>query len=198
MRLQVEQRMQTEPGQVTELLSAWSQGDKHALEELLPLVYGELHRLANRYMRNEGPGHTLQSTALVNEAYLKMISSSGDARIEWQNSAHFFGVAASIIRNLLVDHARARRTGKRGGGLREVTVDEAIANPEKADLDLEALDSALKRLAILDNQQALIIELRFFAGLSVEETAEVLHISRSTVKRNWIMAKTWIYRELTA
>lgn len=185
-------------GEVTQLLAAWSQGDRRALETLLPLVYSELHRLADRYMRNEAAGHTLQSTALVNEAYLRMVDASGSSQIEWQNRAHFFGVAASVIRNLLVDHARARRTEKRGGGGRAVTIDDRIAAPDRTNLDLEALDGALERLAALDPQQARIVELRFFGGLSIEETAEVLHISTSTVKRNWAMAKTWIYRELTS
>jgi RNA polymerase sigma factor (TIGR02999 family) len=184
-------------GEVTELLAAWCRGNKHALEQLVPLIYGELHRLAARSMRNEESGHTLQSTALVNEVYLRMVDSSGSPRMQWQNRVHFFAVASSIIRNILVDHARARRTGKRGSGARAITIDDAIASPQTSNLDLEALDDALERLANLDAQQARIVELRFFGGLSIEETAEVLNISRSTVKRHWIMARTWIYRDLS-
>ena len=192
-----EQTPESSPAQVTQLLTAWSRGDRDALEELVPLVYSELHRLASRHMRREEVGHTLQSTALVNEAYLKMVNSSGSSHIAWRNRAHFFAVAAGIIRNLLIDHARAHRAEKRGGGVRSVTIDERVAAPERTDLNLHALDGALERLAALDAKQARIVELRFFGGLSLDETAEVMHISRSSVKRDWAMAKTWLYRELS-
>jgi RNA polymerase sigma factor (TIGR02999 family) len=181
------------PDDVTQLLEHWSHGDRHALERLMPLVYGELHRLAQRYLRRERSDHTLQSTALVHEAYLRMVDQKN---VRWQNRAHFFGVAAQSIRHILVDHARSHLAAKRGAGAAKLSLDEAIGVPEKREVDLLALDRALEGLAALDPQQGRIVELRFFGGLSIEETAEVLHISPATVKRDWVMAKAWLYQEL--
>jgi RNA polymerase sigma factor (TIGR02999 family) len=179
---------------VTQLLVNWSNGDRQALEQLTPLVYGELRRLASRYLRRERPGHTLQSTALVHEAYLRLI----DQRyVRWQNRAHFFGIAAQLIRRILVDHARAHQAQKRGADAPVLSLDEAVAAPEKRDLNLVALDDALNDLARIDPQQGRIVELRFFTGLSIEETAEVLGISPATVKRDWVVAKAWLHRELS-
>jgi RNA polymerase sigma factor (TIGR02999 family) len=181
------------PDDVTQLLENWSNGDREALERLMPLVYGELHRLAQRYLRRERSDHTLQSTALVHEAYLKMVDQKN---VRWQNRAHFFGVAAQSIRHILVDHARSHLAAKRGAGAAKLSLDEAIGVPEKKEVDLLALDQALEGLAALDPQQGRIVELRFFGGLSIEETAEVLHISSATVKRDWVMAKAWLYQSL--
>ena len=181
-------------GDVTQLLVQARAGDRAALDGLMPLVYDELRLIAARYLRKERPGHTLQSTALVNEAYLRLV----DQRSGWQNRAHFFGVAARIIRSLLVDHARARLASKRGGAKLTVCLDEAIALPGERELHLIAVDDALTALSRIDEQQSRIVELRFFGGLTIEETSEVLKISPSTVKRDWILAKTWIFRELSA
>ena len=182
------------PGAVTELLRAWSDGDEGALERLTPLVEAELRRLARTYMRRERRGHTLQTTALVNEAFLRLI----DARsVGWQDRAHFIGIAARLMRRVLVDHARARAYRKRGGGVQRVTLDERlIGSAEPAWLNLIALDRALEGLAAVDARKSRVIELRFFGGLSVEETAEVLHVSPDTVKRDWRLAKLWLLREL--
>ena len=179
---------------VTRLLVEWSHGDQGALEQLTPLVYSELRRLADRYLRRERPGHTLQSTALVHEAWMKLIDQRN---VQWQNRAHFFGVAAQLIRRILVDYARHRHAAKRGAYACKLSLDEAIAVPQKRDLDLVALDDALEGLAKLDAQQSRMVELRFFAGLSIEETAEVLHVSPATVKRDWVAAKAWLYREMS-
>jgi RNA polymerase sigma factor (TIGR02999 family) len=181
------------PGAVTELLRAWSDGDDGALARLTPLVETELRRLARGYMGRERRGHTLQPTALVNEAFLRLT----DARqIRWQDRAHFLGISARLMRRVLVDHARARGFRKRGGGAQRVTLDEGrIASPEPA-LDLVALDRALEALAADDVRKSRVIELRFFGGLSVEETAEVLHVSPQTIKRDWRLAKLWLLREL--
>jgi RNA polymerase sigma factor (TIGR02999 family) len=181
-------------GEVTQLLEQWRNGDRAALDRLIPLVYRELRLIAARFLRMERPGHTLQSTALVHEAYVKLIDQE---RFDWRSRAQFFGVAATIIRNILVDHARARKAAKRGGPQPAISLDEALAFPERRDLEVLAVDDALLSLARLDEQQARITELRFFAGLSLDETAEALGISVSTVKRDWILAKTWILRELT-
>ncbi len=178
---------------VTQLLVSWGNGDQQALERLIPLVYGELHRLADRYLRRERPGHTLQSTALVHEAWMKMIDQRN---VHWQNRAHFFGVAAQMIRRILVDYARNRHAEKRGGHAYKLSLDDAIEMPKQRDLDLVVLDDALEGLAKVDPQQSRIVELRFFAGLSIEETAEVLRISPATVKRDWVSAKAWLYREM--
>lgn len=179
---------------VTQLLVRWSNGDHDALEQLMPLVYGELRRLASRYLRRERPDHTLQSTALVHEAFLKLVDQQN---VHWQNRAHFFGVAAQMIRRILVDHARGHRAAKRGGGAWKLSLDEAIAEQQRHDIDLVSLDDALTSLSELDPQQGKIVELRFFTGLSIEETAEVLGISPATVKRDWTTAKAWLYRDLT-
>jgi RNA polymerase sigma factor (TIGR02999 family) len=181
------------PDDVTQLLENWSNGDREALERLMPLVYDELHRLARGYLRRERSDHTLQSTALVHEAYLRMVDQKN---VRWQNRAHFFGVAAQSIRHILVDHARSHLAAKRGAGAAKLSLDEAIGVPEKKEVDLLALDQALEGLAALDPQQGRIVELRFFGGLSIEETAEVLHISTATVKRDWVMAKAWLYQNL--
>lgn len=179
---------------VTQLLVNWSNGDQAALEELTPLVYGELRRLASRYLRRERPDHTLQSTALVHEAYMRLIDQRS---VRWQNRAHFFGVAAQLIRRILVDHARSRMAAKRGSAVCKLSLDEAIETPGARDLDLAALDDALTALATIDPQQSRIVELRFFTGLSIDETAEVLHISPATVKRDWTTAKAWLFREIS-
>jgi RNA polymerase sigma factor (TIGR02999 family) len=157
-------------------------------------VYDELRRLARRYLQQERPGHTLQSTALVHEAYLRLV----DQNVSWQNRAHFFGIAAQMMRRILVDHARSRSAAKRGDGACRVTLDEGLVALAERDLDLVALDAALTNLAKIDPQQAKIVELRFFAGLSIEDTSEALHISPATVKRDWAMAKAWLHREMKA
>jgi RNA polymerase sigma factor (TIGR02999 family) len=180
--------------EVTRLLVSWSKGDQKALEELTPLVYAELRRLAGRFLRRERSDHTLQSTALVHEAFLRLIDQRS---VQWQNRAHFFGVAAQLIRRILVDYARSRQTAKRGADAVKLSLDDAMVVAEKRDLDLVALDDALNNLARLDPQQSRIVELRFFTGLSIEETAEVLGVSPATVKRDWVTAKALLYRELS-
>jgi RNA polymerase sigma factor (TIGR02999 family) len=183
--------MTPSPQQITQLLVAWSSGDQAALDELMPLVYGELRRIARRYMAGQPTGHTLQTTALINEAYLKLV---GQEDKRWQNRAHFFGVAAQAMRHILVDYARARHAAKRGGEARAVSLDD-LATTEKT-AELLALDDALKSLAELAPRQSQVVELRYFGGLSVEETAEVLKVSTVTVTRDWRMAKAWLLREL--
>jgi RNA polymerase sigma-70 factor (ECF subfamily) len=178
---------------VTQLLQDWSQGKDAALEELLPLVHQELRRLARRYMFGERPGHTLQATALVNEAYLRLVNSR---QVNWQNRAHFFAISAQLMRRILVDYARARGYQKRGGGIPKVTLDEALMGLEEKRRDLVALDDALKTLAGVDPRKSKVIELRFFGGLSVEETAGVLKVSPETVLRDWRLAKAWLTREM--
>jgi RNA polymerase sigma factor, TIGR02999 family len=179
---------------VTEMLAEWSDsGNREALDKLMPVVYDELRRQASRYLRRERLGHTLQTTALVNEAYLRLI---GQAEVRWQNRAHFFGIAAEIMRRILVDHARKRYAAKRGGEPLRVTLNEALNASDEPNVDLIAVDAALTRLAQLDQQQARVVELRFFGGLNVPETAQVLGISERTVKRDWNVAKAWIRREL--
>jgi RNA polymerase sigma-70 factor (ECF subfamily) len=179
---------------VTRLLLKWTEGDKQALEDLLPLVYDELRRLAKSYLQRERPGHTLQSTALVHEAYMRLV----DQNVSWQSRAHFFGIAAQMMRRILVDHARGKNAAKRGDGAVQVTLDEGLVAANERDVNVLALDAALTKLAALDAQQGQIVELRFFAGLSIEETAEILKISPATVKRDWAMAKAWLYREMQA
>ncbi len=181
------------PREVTQLLIDWSNGDQNAFEKLLPLVYSELRRLAARHLARERRNHTLQSTAVVHEAYLRLIDQN---RVQWKNRAQFFGVASQMIRRILVDHARSHQAAKRGSGAIKLSLDEAMAVPGGKDLDLVALDDALRSLAERDEQQARIVELRFFGGLSIEETAEVIGVSPATVKRDWAMAKAWLYREL--
>ena len=177
---------------ITELLSKWTGGDSAALEALIPLVYNELHRLAHRYLRGEKQGHTLQSTALVNEAYLRLVSQA-PGRID--SRAHFLGVAAHLMRQILVDHARAQRAAKRDGGQR-IELVEALHPQQGEDIDLIALDEALENLARLDPDQCRVVEMRFFGGLSVEETATAMGISAATVKREWATARVWLSREL--
>lgn len=179
---------------VTQLLVDWRNGDQAAFEQLMPVVYDELRRIAKRYMSREASHHTLQTTALVNEAYLRLVNQQD---VEWQNRAHFFAISAQIMRHLLVDHARARNYAKRGGGAIQVSLNEEIASVADETVDLLALDEALTRLAAVDARKSRIVELRFFGGLSVEETAEVLNVSAITIKREWLKAKAWLYRELS-
>jgi RNA polymerase sigma factor (TIGR02999 family) len=180
--------------QITHLLLDWNNGDAQALERLMPLVQNELHRLAHRYMAGERPGHPLQTTALVNEAYLRLIDTS---RVQWRNRAHFYAVSAQLMRRILVDVARARNKLKRGGGGVLVSLDEALDISHEPSADLIALDEALVKLAGLDQRKSKVVELRFFGGLTVEETAEVLNVSAITVMRDWEMAKVWLLRELS-
>lgn len=182
------------PQEITQLLMNWSQGDKAALDQLVPLVYPELRRLAKRHMRREAPGHTLETSALINEAYLKLVDQQN---VEWQNRAHFFAVAAQVMRHILVDHARTRNYAKRGGGATKLPLDEATALTAQRAAELIALDDALKDLSALDPRRSQIIELRFFGGLSMEETAEVMNISPSTVQREWRAAKAWLHHTMT-
>jgi RNA polymerase sigma factor (TIGR02999 family) len=179
--------------EITQLLLAWNEGDGQALDQLMPLVHQELHRLAHRYMAGERPGHPLQTTALVNEAYVRLIDSS---RVRWQNRAHFFAVSAQLMRRILVDVARARKKLKRGGDAIQVSLDEAMDIAHEPSADLIALDEALTTLAAFDDRKSKVVELRFFGGLSIEETAEVLKVSAVTVMRDWAMAKVWLLREL--
>ena len=179
-------------GDVSKLLRAWRDGDQSALQKLTPIVYSELHRLARRYMRAERVGHSLQTTALVNEAYMRLVDYK---RMQWQNRAHFFAVSAQLMRRILVDHAR-RRNLKRGGGLKKVSLEDTAILGGSPGADLVALDDALKQLAKLDPRKAQVVEMRFFGGLSVEETAEVLKVSPVTVMRDWSTARAWLYREL--
>jgi RNA polymerase sigma factor (TIGR02999 family) len=174
------------------LLRAWSEGDQIALERLTPIVYDELRRVARNYMRRERPGHSLQTTALVNEAYMRLVDYK---RMQWQNRAHFFAVSAQLMRRILVEHAR-RRNLKRGGAIPRVSLEEAADIGDGQDPDLVALDLAMNTLAEIDPRKVRVVEMRFFGGLSVEETAEVLKVSTVTVKRDWRAAKIWLYREL--
>lgn len=180
--------------QITQMLLAWGGGDRAALDELTPIVYDELRRLARSYMRRQNPGHTLQTTALVNEAYLRLIDSS---RINWQNRTHFFAMAARLMRRILVDFARARNSLKRGGDLQKVSLEDALAVPLEQETNLIALDEALKNLADLNPRQSQIVELRYFGGLGEEEIAAALEISVRTVRRDWSVARAWLYRELS-
>ena len=180
--------------EVTGLLQAWSAGDEEALQRLTPLVFRELHRAARHYMAGERTGHTLQATALINEVYLRLI----DARqMDWQNRAHFFGICGQLMRRILTDFARSRRYQKRGGGVAPMPLDEALMVGSQPDRDLVALDDALKRLALVDERKGRVVELRFFGGLDVKETAEVLKVSKETVMRDWKLAKVWLLRDLS-
>jgi RNA polymerase sigma-70 factor (ECF subfamily) len=181
------------PQEVTQLLQAWCHGDQAALGQLAPLVYDELHRLAHRYMLRERAGHTLQTSALVNEAYLRLIDAN---QVEWQNRAHFFAISANLMRRILVDFARSRGYQKRGGNVQKVEFDDARVPSPRQGADLIAVDDALNTLAAFDARQARVVELRFFGGLSEEETAEVLGVSTRTVKRDWAVAKAWLMREM--
>ena len=181
------------PKEITQLLVDWSGGDRAALNELMPLVYDELRRLAHHYMSRERPGHTIQTTALVNEAYLRLVDQKN---VSWQNRAHFFGIAAQLMRRILIDYARKHRSAKRGGEVRLVSLDEAAVMTEERAAELTALDEALNNLASFDPQQSRIVELRFFGGLTIEETAEVMKLSVDMVKREWSTARGWLYREM--
>jgi len=181
------------PHEVTQLLVDWSNGDQAALDRLMPLVDQELHRLAHHYMRQEKPGHTLQTTALVNEAYLKLVDQR---QMHWKNRTHFFALSAQLMRRILVDHARKRKYAKRGGDAQKITLDEAMVVSRQPGRDLVALDQALEELAALDPRKGKVVELKFFGGLTAEETAEVLDVSPLTVKRDWKMAKAWLFDSL--
>jgi RNA polymerase sigma-70 factor, ECF subfamily len=178
---------------ITQLLIAWREGDAGALEELMPLVYQELHRLAQRYLGREHRQHTLQTTALVHEAYLRLVNQQ---EVAWQDRIHFFAVAARVMRRILVDHARARHYQKRGAGARHVALDEALEVSDARAAEVVALDEALESLATFDERKSRLVELRFFGGLSIEETAAVLQVSAGTVMRDWTLAKTWLQREI--
>jgi RNA polymerase sigma factor (TIGR02999 family) len=182
------------PHGITQLLKAWGNGEQEALEQLIPLIYSELHRLAHRYMEWERNAHTLQSTALVHEAYERLIDLK---EVSWQNRAHFFGVSARLMRRVLVDYARSRRYSKRGGEWRQVPLNEAVAVFRDRRTDVVALDDALSTLAGIDPRKSRVVEMRFFGGLSIRETAEVLNVSPETVLRDWRLAKVWLLRELS-
>ena len=178
---------------ISHLLNEWNAGDEQALDTLTPLVYEELRRQAAHYLRRERPGHTLQTTALIHEAYLRLIDAKD---VNWQSRAHFFAVAANVMRRVLVEHARRRDADKRGGSQIRVELDEALVIADEDGVDLLAIDEALDRLAVVDPQQAHVVELRFFSGLSVEETAAALGVSPKTVKRDWSVARAWLRREI--
>ena len=179
---------------VTNLLVRWRQGDEQALDALIPLVYGELRALAHHYLRAERPGNTLQSTALVHEAYVRLVGHEPPAL---QNRAHFFGVAARLMREILVEHARAQQAAKRGGGAARLSLEDALEVAQPMDVDVLRLDDALKELARVDERQSRIVELRYFTGLSLDETADVLGISPATVSREWTIARAWLYRQMS-
>ena len=179
---------------VSQLLEAWGAGDQAALDELMPLVYDELRRIAHRHLGRERVGHTLQTSALVNEAYLKLVN---EREMRWQNRAHFFAIAARLMRLILVDYARGRNRARRGGGAQRVSLDEALAVADEQATDVLALDEALNRLAAFDERKSRVVELRYFSGLSVEETAAVLQVAPVTVMREWRLAKAWLHRMLT-
>ena len=188
------------PDEITEMLRAWGEGDREALEALVPRVYDELHRQAHRYLRGERHNHTLQTSALINEAYIRL---AGQKDVQWQNRTHFFGIAASIMRRILVDYARAQQRVKRGGNDEELPLDVALSvvaemTNEQTKIDLILLNNALDKLSEIDERQARIVELRYFSGLTLEETAQVLDVSEMTVKRDWNVAKAWLRREITS
>ncbi len=185
--------MHRSPAEVTQLLTAWSQGNEAAGNELMPVVYKQLHRLAHRYLRRERPDHTLEATALVHEAYLQLVDQRN---VQWQSRAHFFGIAAQLMRRILVEYARRRSAAKRGSGEPKLSLGEHAGWSAERNVELVALDEALTRLATIDPQQSRLVELRFFGELTVEETAEVLSVSPRTVKREWRIAKAWLRREL--
>ena len=185
--------MSESSGDITALLGQWQGGSQSALDQLTPLVYRELRRLAQSYLRRERPGHTLQGTALVHEAYLRLVDQR---QVQWRDRSHFFALSAELIRRILVDHARSKMAEKRGGDQVKFSLEEGMDAPVPGDLDLIALDDALQVLARTDFQQSRIVELRYFAGLSIEETADVLHISPATVKRDWVVAKAFLKREM--
>jgi RNA polymerase sigma-70 factor, ECF subfamily len=185
--------MKPSSNEVSRLLLDWSNGDRAALDKLVPLVHDELHRLAHHYMRQERAGHTLQTTALVNEAYMRLIDQRS---VRWQSRAHFFAIAAQLMRRILVDYARSRRYAKRGGEARQVTFDESVLVSPQKGAELIAVDDALTDLAARDSRKSQIVELRFFGGLNIEETAEVMRLSASTVQREWRSAKAWLYEAI--
>lgn len=180
--------------EVTQLLIEWSNGDTAALDKLVPLIHEELRRLAHHYMSRERPGHTLQTTALVDEAYLRLVNRKD---VHWQNRAHFFAIAANLMRSILVDHARSHASAKRGGATRKIQLDEAMVVSRERAAEVVALDEALNELATFDEPQSRIVELRFFGGLSIEETAEVMDVSPATIKREWRSARAWLYERLS-
>ena len=180
--------------EVTALLAAWGAGDSSALVQLLPIVHDELRRLARRMMRRERGGHTLQTTALVNEAYMRLVDLT---QVRWQDRTHFFAMSARLMRRILVDHARSRKYLKRGGGFRQVTLDDGFMMAGEGGADLVALNDALETLSQIDPRKSQVVELRFFGGLSVEETAQALHVSNETIMRDWRLAKAWLLRELS-
>lgn len=186
--------MDCSPQGVTELLVAWSNGDKNARDQLMTIVYQELHRLAHHYMKRESPGHTLQTSALVNEAFVRLVDQRN---VQWQNRAHFFGIAAQMMRRILVDYARQRRYAKRGGGAPRMALDDALIISEERSAEVIELHEALEKLVEFDPRKSQIVELRFFGGLSIEETADVLAVSPGTVMRDWTLAKAWLRREMT-
>jgi RNA polymerase sigma factor (TIGR02999 family) len=181
------------PNEVTQSLLDWSAGDKAAVDRLMPVVYDELRKLAHYHMGRERRGHTLQTSALVNEAYLRLIDQKS---VQWQNRAHFFGIASQMMRRILVDHARSRQYAKRGGGGHRVSLDEALLVCEERVAEVVALDDALTSLAVIDKRKSQIVEMRFFGGLSIDEAAEVLAVSPGTVMRDWTLAKAWLHREI--
>jgi len=183
----------TSPNEITQQLIAWSKGDAAALEKLITAVYQELRRMADHYLRGERAGHSLQPTALVHEAYLRLIDQT---KVEWHNRAHFFGVAAQMMRRILIDHAKARHRAKRGGAAVKVSLDEGAVFSQERAAELVALDDALQELSKVDERKSRIVELRYFGGLTVEETAQVLGISDKTVMRDWNLAKAWLYQQL--
>jgi RNA polymerase sigma factor (TIGR02999 family) len=181
------------PQEITQLLLSWSKGDREALDRLIPLVHPELKRLARRYMARENPGHTLQTSALINEAYLRLVDHQN---VKWQDRAHFFAAAAQVMRHILIDHARRHRYGKRGGGAQHLPLDDVAVVSQQRATQLVALDAALTRLAAVDPRKSRIVELRFFGGLTIEETAEVMELSPVTVSREWRSAKAWLHVEI--
>jgi RNA polymerase sigma-70 factor, ECF subfamily len=186
--------MAAKPNDITQLLLKWSEGSSAALEDLIPLIYPELRRLARKYMQRENPAHTLQTSALINEAYVRLVNQQG---VEWQNRSHFFAVAAQAMRHILIDHARKHQVARRGGGLLRVSLDEtAVASQERAS-EFLALDEALTQLALVDPRKSQIVEMRFFGGLTVDEVAQVMKLSPITIKREWRAAKVWLHFEIT-
>lgn len=181
--------------EVTQLLAAWGNGDQVARDQLMGVVYDELHRLAHRYMKRESPGHTLQTSALVNEAFVRLVDQKN---VRWQNRAHFFGIAAQMMRRILVDYARSRNYAKRGGGAAKISLEEALVVSDERSAEVVNVHEALERLAKFDPRKSQLVELRFFGGLSIDETAEVLNVSPGTVMRDWTLAKAWLRREISS
>jgi RNA polymerase sigma-70 factor (ECF subfamily) len=187
--------MATSRHEVTELLRQWRSGDKEALSKLTPLVYDELHRLAHRYIRRERPGHTLQTTALLNEAYVRLVEQND---VEWQNRSHFFGVAAQLMRHILVDYARQHLAAKRGGEFKKLALDEGVIVSRERAAELVALDEAMQALSEIYPRRSKVVELRYFGGMNNKEASELLNVSETTIERDWRFAKAWLYRELQA